>query len=122
MLKQVAAGETPVDRDRHAVRRAARAVRQVSAAHKYLAARYADAVVLTFAQIEDLAGFALPELAGESRLVDGAEPPHRREWLRGFVDQGEPDGAAESAGEKCGVRPSLRAPADSCNTTLNHEP
>jgi hypothetical protein len=31
--------------------------------HKYLAARYADAVVLTFAEIEDLAGFPLPELA-----------------------------------------------------------
>lgn len=27
---------------------------------KYLTARYADAVVLTFAQIEDLLGFALP--------------------------------------------------------------
>ena len=31
--------------------------------HKYLDERYADAVVLTFAQIEDLAGFALPDLA-----------------------------------------------------------
>jgi hypothetical protein len=31
--------------------------------HKYLRDRYADAVVLTFAEIEDLAGFALPDLA-----------------------------------------------------------
>jgi hypothetical protein len=30
---------------------------------KYLTARYADAVVLTFAQIEDLLGFALPHSA-----------------------------------------------------------
>jgi hypothetical protein len=31
--------------------------------HKYLDDRYADAVALTFAEIEDLAGFALPDLA-----------------------------------------------------------
>jgi hypothetical protein len=31
--------------------------------HKYLDDRYADAVVLTFAEIEDLAGFALPDIA-----------------------------------------------------------
>jgi hypothetical protein len=31
-----------------------------TAFHKYLADRYADAVVLTFAEIEDLIGFALP--------------------------------------------------------------
>jgi|SRR5829696_10276179 len=30
---------------------------------KYLTARYADAVVLTFSQIEDLLGFALPAAA-----------------------------------------------------------
>jgi hypothetical protein len=34
--------------------------------HKYLDDRYADAVVLTFAEIEDLAGFALPDLARRS--------------------------------------------------------
>lgn len=33
------------------------------ALQKYLTARYADAVVLTFAQIEDLIGFALPDTA-----------------------------------------------------------
>jgi hypothetical protein len=31
--------------------------------HKYLAERYADTVVLTFAEIEDLIGFALPARA-----------------------------------------------------------
>jgi hypothetical protein len=35
----------------------------LDALHKYLDDRYADAVVLTFAEIEDLAGFALPDLA-----------------------------------------------------------
>jgi hypothetical protein len=34
-----------------------------TAFHKYLADRYADAVVLTFAEIEDLTGFALPARA-----------------------------------------------------------
>ena len=31
--------------------------------HKYLATRYADVVVLTFAQMEDLLGYALPDSA-----------------------------------------------------------
>jgi hypothetical protein len=31
--------------------------------HKYLDGRFAQTVVLTFAQIEDLLGFALPDLA-----------------------------------------------------------
>ena len=31
--------------------------------HKYLETRFADTVVLTFGQIEDLLGFALPESA-----------------------------------------------------------
>ena len=31
--------------------------------HKYLDMRFADTVVLTFSQIEDLLGFALPESA-----------------------------------------------------------
>jgi hypothetical protein len=31
--------------------------------YKYLEERYADAVVLTFAQIEDLLGFMLPDVA-----------------------------------------------------------
>jgi hypothetical protein len=35
--------------------------------YKYLDGRYADAVVLTFAEIEDLIGSALPEVARLSR-------------------------------------------------------
>jgi hypothetical protein len=31
--------------------------------HKYLAERYADIVVLTFTQLEDLLGFTLPQAA-----------------------------------------------------------
>jgi len=33
------------------------------ALHKFLSTRFADTVVLTFAQIEDLLGFALPDVA-----------------------------------------------------------
>lgn len=36
--------------------------------HKYLDGRFADTVVLTFGQIEDLLGFALPD---EARLENG---------------------------------------------------
>jgi hypothetical protein len=56
--------------------------------HKYLYERYADTVVLTFRQIEDLLGFALPpaaradsgwwtEAAGEA-----AEPNCSDAWTR----------------------------------------
>lgn len=37
--------------------------REYLSLHKYLNNRFADTVVLTFAQIEDLLGFALPDLA-----------------------------------------------------------
>jgi hypothetical protein len=37
--------------------------REYLSLHKYLDERFADTVVLTFAQIEDLLGFALPDLA-----------------------------------------------------------
>jgi hypothetical protein len=56
------------------------------ALHKYLENRYADVIVLTFGQIEDLIGFALPQLArtyhawwtlGQTN-VDG--PPHSDAW------------------------------------------
>lgn len=36
--------------------------------HKYLKGRYADALVLTFGEIEDLLGFPLPELARRSEI------------------------------------------------------
>lgn len=38
-----------------------------AALYKYLENRYANVVVLTFAQIEDLIGFSLPELARTQR-------------------------------------------------------
>lgn len=56
--------------------------------HKYLDGRYADTVVLRFAEIEDLLGFALPDLA---RLrqdwwgnadVDGEPSTQSRSWIR----------------------------------------
>ena len=55
--------------------------------HKYLDARYAIAVVLTFAEIEDLIGFALPDLARRQREWWGqaeADPPsiQSRSWVQ----------------------------------------
>lgn len=56
--------------------------------HKYLDDRYADIVVLTFAEIEDLLGFTLPDLA---RLqpewwanADAASTPspQSRSWIQ----------------------------------------
>ena len=43
--------------------------------HKYLRDRYADRIVLTFAQIEDLLGFTLPEPARRQREWWDAEGP-----------------------------------------------
>src|SRR4051812_1244396 len=55
--------------------------------YKYLASRYADTVVLTFAAIEDLLGFALPESA-RLRLdwwttsdTAAGESGHRQAWI-----------------------------------------
>jgi hypothetical protein len=55
-----------------ALRRAAGVPGKYAPLHQYLANRYADSVVLTFAQIEDLLGSALP---------DGARA--RDEWWTG---------------------------------------
>ncbi len=54
--------------------------------HQYLQNRYADVVVLTFGQIEDLLGSTLPELARTTRLWWGAVaatagvPDHSDAW------------------------------------------
>lgn len=54
--------------------------------HQYLQNRYADVVVLTFGQIEDLVGSALPELARTTRPWWGAVvatagvPDHSDAW------------------------------------------
>jgi hypothetical protein len=43
--------------------------------HQYLRDRFADRVVLTFAQIEDLLGFPLPDSARRERAWWGAADP-----------------------------------------------
>lgn len=54
--------------------------------YKYLEGRYADTVVLTFRQIEDLLGFALPDLARTdptwwtNAAGSGAEPRFSDAW------------------------------------------
>jgi hypothetical protein len=54
--------------------------------HKYLRDRFADRVVLTFGEIEDLLGFPLPELAWRESAwwngadAAGASPTHREAW------------------------------------------
>ncbi|OFW03819.1 MAG: hypothetical protein A3I61_16350 [Acidobacteria bacterium RIFCSPLOWO2_02_FULL_68_18] len=54
--------------------------------HTYLRDRYADVVVLTFGQIEDLLGFALPALARVQREwwanagADSAPSAQARAW------------------------------------------
>jgi hypothetical protein len=57
--------------------------REYRALHKYLDDRYANTVVLTFAQIEDLLGFTLPDLAR-----------HQKEWWANADDTTTP--AAQS--------------------------
>jgi hypothetical protein len=54
--------------------------------HTYLHGRYADTVVLTFNEIEDLLGFALPD-AARARVewwtddtADGGESPQSHAW------------------------------------------
>jgi hypothetical protein len=55
--------------------------------HKYLDGRYADTVVLTFGQIEDLLGFSLPDLARRQQEwwanaadADSAPSAQSRSW------------------------------------------
>lgn len=59
--------------------------REYLSLHKYLENRFADTVVLTFAQIEDLLGFALPDLA---RL--------QQEWWANADANGIPSAQARS--------------------------
>jgi hypothetical protein len=55
--------------------------------YQYLENRYANTVVLTFAQIEDLLGFTLPDSAhvqhewwGNEDPNDTTRPPQSRSW------------------------------------------
>ena len=56
--------------------------------YKYLENRYANVVVLTFAEIEDILGFALPDLARVSREwwtnadSDAPERGYAQSWIR----------------------------------------
>ena len=50
-----------------------------SALHKYLRERFAHTVVLTFLEMEDLLGFALPDAARR-----------QRDWWTGAAERGEP--------------------------------
>jgi len=53
--------------------------------HKYLAGRYADALVLTFAQMEDLLGFSLPGVARAEAAWwtnDDSTSLHSRAWTQ----------------------------------------
>jgi hypothetical protein len=56
--------------------------------HKYLDERYANTVVLTFKEIEDLLGFTLPALARlrqdwwANADADSAPPAHSYSWTR----------------------------------------
>lgn len=56
--------------------------------HKYLDERFADTVVLTLSEIEDLLGCALPEAARLEREwwangdADGPPSPQSRSWLQ----------------------------------------
>lgn len=56
--------------------------------HAYLNGRYADTLVMTFSEIEDLLGFALPVAARVREewwtddTADGAESPQSHAWTR----------------------------------------
>ena len=67
--------------------------------HKYLYDRFADSVVLTFAEIEDLLGFALPDVA---RLEQGwwasADPDRSSIPPVAVLDAGQQDCHAEATG------------------------
>jgi len=56
--------------------------------HKYLDDRYADTVVLTFGEIEDLLGSKLPDVASQqsewwaNEGADGARSPQSLSWTQ----------------------------------------
>jgi hypothetical protein len=55
--------------------------------HKYLDGRYADTVVLTFSEIEDLIGITLPDIAHSDKSWwdngdEGASSPQSQSWTR----------------------------------------
>lgn len=65
IARHLAASDAPAPQQVHgiALRRAARVSGMYAPLHEYLVNRYADSVFLTFSQIEDLLGGALPDAA-----------------------------------------------------------
>jgi hypothetical protein len=67
--------------------RTARVPREYMPLHKYLANRYADCVVLTFGQVEDLMGCPLPDSARAlqawwtSTIRDADQSPGADAWI-----------------------------------------
>jgi hypothetical protein len=80
----------PIQRDRFAAHTETAspfrfaAAGQYKALYKYLDERYANTVVLTFAEIEDLLGFSLPDLARLQQewwtSADSAPATHSCSW------------------------------------------
>ena len=74
--------QVPAPGHRHHARGAGR----YGSLHAHLERRYADSVVLTFKQIEDLIGFPLPALARTRREwwtseSEGEQPPQSDAWI-----------------------------------------
>jgi hypothetical protein len=66
--------------------------------YEYLEYRYANTVVLTFGQIEDLLGSRCRIWRAPTRMVDDCRPQHGRSPLLGCMDTGQQNGQTESIG------------------------
>ena len=90
-----------------------RRVREYERLYTYLDNRFADVIVLTFGQIEDVLGFALPTVAhqtawwtlGETN-VDG--PRHSDAWTLAGRTATEPEGQDRRLRTHATVRPGRR--------------
>ena len=81
MKRRVSTPQSQPDAAPDAVKRQSRVMSgRYLSLHKYLDNRYADMVVLTFAEIEDLLGFALPD---QARL-------HHEWWTDAKIDVAGP--------------------------------
>jgi hypothetical protein len=68
LIGRSAADETSSDASSRRPRSVRRDIGEYQSLHAYLRDRYADRIVLTFSEIEDLLGFALPEAARADAL------------------------------------------------------
>jgi len=84
--ESITRGRTEAD-EHVAERRTGEVSGKYEALYKYLENRYANVVVLTFGEIEDLLGFALPVLARTRQewwtITDpnAAKPPYSDAWM-----------------------------------------